>query len=325
MRSLLRNMEKDRWQSLWERCHGSVYQSWDWAESNKVSGKEPIFLTIEENCELKAGILCFPVKIKTPFGIKTILFAEGTPLFLEKSAGEKILEVFRTEASRYFYGTIAPTAIDQREDIFSSYKKVCNNTLIVDLQKPEEELWKNLEKKSARWGVKTAQGNRLQFEECKSQIELKEFYEIYEKKVLKEGFGLKTLRFLKILLNSNLVKLFLVKKDNRIIAGGIILLDWDYSILSLTAANEEGYKSQAMSFLYWNLILFSKKADKKYFDMGGYDIEAKIGDKMYSINKYKENFGGFIKEQSIYATNWTYPFVRLLMKKMRFIKKLYKK
>ena len=43
----------------------------------------------------------------------------------------------------------------------SGYKKISNYTILLDLKKTPEELWKQLEKKSIRWGIKTAEKNGI--------------------------------------------------------------------------------------------------------------------------------------------------------------------
>ena len=305
----------------------NVYQSKEWQEATEKNGKKIFVIKIEENDEIKAQVNAIEQEILTPLGKKKILFCEGTPIFENKEHGLQILNKFKEESKRYFYGLIRPSVLNQESVLFSNaeYKKVSDSTILIDLQKTEDELWQNLEKKSARWGVKTAEKNNLQFADIKNNEELQYFYNIYLKTAKDGGFKARSYDFLLCLHNSKIAKFFCIKSKNKIIAGAAILLDNEYNILSLTSATEEGYKMQAMPFLYWNLILYSKKSGKKYFDLGGYDKNAKPGDKIYNINKFKENFNGEIVEQTHFATNWKYPFIRKLMTKMRFIKRLYTK
>jgi lipid II:glycine glycyltransferase (peptidoglycan interpeptide bridge formation enzyme) len=80
-----------------------------------------------------------------------------------------------------------------------------------------------------------------------------------------------------------------------------------------------------MPFLYWNLILYSKYINLYKFDLGGYDKEARHGEKTYNINKFKERFGGEITEQPIFSTNSKYSGLRQILKKYHFMKGWYKK
>ena len=99
----------------------------------------------------------------------------------------------------------------------------------------------------------------------------------------------------------------------------------NYSILNLTSISEKGKKLQAMPFLYWNLILYSKNLSLNYLDLAGYDKEAVKGSKTYNINKFKERFGGEIIEQPIYSTNRKYPFMRFILKNLKQTKYFRKK
>jgi len=314
---------KEKWKKLWQECKGSVYQSLEWAEIKEKCGNKPVFIIDEK---LKAAILAFESSIITPFGKKKILTAEGTPLFTKKEDGIKILQKFKEFANKsYFYGTIAPTVINPCHEIFfaAGYKKVSNYTILINLDKSKEELWKQLEKKSVRWGAKVAERNNLLFEETNDEKEIKKFYTIYKKVAEEGGFTSEKEEFL---LNFYKIgKIFLIKKNRWILGGGGIIINKDYTILSFTATNHKGKKLHAITFLYWNLIKISKEIGKKYFDLGGYDMEAHPGEKTYNINKFKERFGGTIIEQPIYSTNWKYPFFRKLMKKFKIIKKFYKK
>ncbi len=302
----------------------SVYQSELFANALSLSGETKIVLEAEG-----AKLVCVEKIRKIPFlGEKKIIFCSGLP---EKGDNIliKLLEEFKTRSEEYYYGLISPCVLNQKKDIFNKckFKKVSNYTSLIDLNISEQELFKKLEKKSIRWGIKMAEKNGLRFELPLSEKEIKEFYMLYQNTAKQGKFHAENEKFVSFLSNTEISRLFLVKKDKKIVAGGLILIDNvnKYSILDLTAASEEGLKLQAMPFLYWNLILYSKSLNLNYFDLGGYDNEARKGEKTWNINKFKERFGGEVKEQPIYASNWKYGFFRYLMKKSGSIKGMYKK
>ncbi|VVB80280.1 FemAB family protein [uncultured archaeon] len=303
-----------------------VYQSKDWKRIKESSGKKPVTIEVENKGEINAQILAFEQILQTPFGKKQILFAEGLPLFKEEEDLKKVLNLFKKASKKYFYGVIFPTVLSDKNTFFEEegYSKISNYTILLDLEKPESELFKNLEKKSSRWGVKFAEKQGLSFEEA-TEEELPLFYEMYLKTTEDGGFNPESYEFFKQLFTSKIGKIFIVKKEKKLLAGGAVLLDKDYAILNLTSSTEEGHKFQAMPFFYWNIIRYTKSLNKKYLDFGGYDAEAKEGDKTFAVNKFKERFGGKIVEQPIYSTNKKYFLIRKLMRKARFIKKLYKK
>ena len=291
-----------------------VYQSQDYKKALekdvKIVGISDDFFSIEK--EIKFSKL----------GKKKVIEARG-------NVTKDNLDKFKEKADNYLYGIISPCVVDLKENLFEKlgYFKVVNHTILIDLNQGEDQLWKNLEKKSARWGVKTAKKNELIVEKDASESDIDKFYKLYQKTSEDGGFDAESKEFLKSLANSDVAQLFLVKKDKKIIAGGLVLLDGDnnYTILDLTAASEDGLKLQAMPLLYWEMVLFSKEKGFDVFDLGGYDDEAKKGDKTYNVNKFKERFGGDVVEQPIYSTNKKYVFLRGLLKKARFMKGLYQK
>lgn len=290
-----------------------VYQTQDYRDALASGGVKIV--------EISENFFAVERKINSVMGSKLILEARG-------NFNEEELNAFKAKAKGYFYGTIAPCVLNKDEELFSKlgFNKVENHTILIDLSKTEEELWHALEKKSVRWGAKTAEKNGLSFVEMKME-ELDEFYQLYEGTAKQGGFSGESKAVIKNLLGGDIAKLFLVKKQKEIVAGGMILIDKDnnYSILDLTAASDGGLKLQAMPFLYWNLVVFSKSAGLRYFDLGGYDSEAREGEKTHAINKYKERFGGRIEVQPVYSTNWKYKTARSLLRKFRFIKRIYKK
>jgi lipid II:glycine glycyltransferase (peptidoglycan interpeptide bridge formation enzyme) len=290
--------------------NNSVYQTKEYLESDS---KEKII-------EVSKGYYAIERTIKTPMGAKRILEAKGTPNRVD-------LRLFKKRAKNYFYGTIAGTVVSKNKEFEEeNYYKIVNNTILIDLAKTEEELWKNLEKKSARWGVKTAEKNGLKVEIGKNE-EIDEFYKIYAKISKESNFKRESKHKIRKIITTNIGELYVIKNGVKVIGGGLILYDIEnkYSILDLTGINKEGMKLQAMPLLYWKFIVLSKMKGMEYFDLGGYDSNAKNGSKLYNVNKFKERFGGEIVEQPIYSTNCKYPFIRSLMRWFGFLRKLYRK
>jgi lipid II:glycine glycyltransferase (peptidoglycan interpeptide bridge formation enzyme) len=322
-------MEENKWKELWEKCSGSIYQSWEWAEINKKKGREPVFLTHEENGELKAGILCFSQEIKTPIGVKNVLFSEGTPLSLDAEDLIEVLKKYREESKKYFYGIINPTFFNYNPESFAKmgFQRVDNSTISINLSPTLEDLFDKLEKKSARWGVKKAEKEGVKIEQGYLKNDLRDFYDLYEK-TSEEQFSPEPWAFfehLNMLERAKLANLLIAKHKGKVIGGALILLDKNYGVVSLSSISEEGMKLQAMNLLYWEMIKYCKENRKRLIDLGGYMEGAKPGSKMYNINQFKENFGGEIMKQPAFSTSRKYTFLFKLIKRFGFLKRLYKK
>jgi len=291
-----------------------VYQDESYKKALEAAGEKVV--------DVNEEFFAVEKELKTAFGKKRVLEARGT-------SNLKNLKDFKEKAKEYFYGTIIPCVLDKNKKNFEKlgYVDLMNHTILLDLKKSEEELWKELEKKSARWGVKTAEKNRLVIVENCDENDLKEFYKMYEMTAKEGGFTAENYEFLKVLWENDMAQIFLVRQDEIVLGGGMVLMDKDfnYMMLDLTAASKEGLKLQVMPFLYWEMVLFGKKKGLDYFDLGGYDVDALEGDKVYAINRFKKRFGGEIVEEPIYATNKKYILLRNVLKKARFVKNLYKK
>lgn len=306
-------------EETYEKYGGCIYQSPEWIKAKKASGKNPIFLAVEEEGKITAFASIFEEEKTLPaIGRKKILFLEGNPISKNEKSKDKILKEFKDISKKYFYGINRPIVLDIEDSMMKKlgYSKVSNYTVLIDLKKSKEELWNALEKKSARWGIKTAEKNNLSINLAEEK-EAEEVYNLYVNTTKEGGFNPESIDFLKSLRNNKISKLLAVKNNKEeIIAAGLILIDEynKYSILNLTTSTEKGQKLQAMPFLYWKMIEYSKDLGLNYFDLGGYDSEAKKGSKMDNINKFKERFGGKITEQPIYSTKYRYAAFRSLLK-----------
>lgn len=292
----------------------SIYQSDEYKQALQAGGKKivPISSTlfaIERNIHL-------PV-----FGKQRILEARG-------KASEEELKKFKEISKNYFYGTFAPTVMHAHHDLFvkAGYHKISNHTILVDLQKSEDELWNAMEKKSARWGVKTAVKNEVMVVKP-TDDDLDAFYSLYAERVIAGGIQPEAKESIHLLASTPVSKLLVAKQGEEVVAGGLVFFDKanEYAVLDIATASEKGLELQAMPFVYWRIMLEVKEQGLNYIDLGGYDVMAKPGDKLYNINKFKERFGGRVVEQPVFATHGRYVSLRKVLGAFRFMKQWYKK
>src|SRR3989338_6618916 len=166
-----------------------------------------------------------------------------------------------------------------------------NATVIIDLDKSEEEIINNLHK-DARWGINKARKENLIVEETNKEDDWEEFYEIYKETMKLGDSKAKELEELK----AKSRVLFICKKDDKIIAGAAIwfmdIYDINIPRLYLNASLREYQNFQPNNLLYWNCILWGKKNNYKKFDFGGYQIKAR--GHLEGINKFKEKWGDIV-------------------------------
>ena len=193
-------------------------------------------------------------------------------------------------------------------------------TILIDLSKDEKELWNALDK-DARWGVKKAKKENLKIEETRKQEDFDEFYEIYKQTCRYGGINPKSVEEIK----AEKPVFFICKKDNKIIAMTAVKLKDEKTELYLNASLHEYLKYQPNNALYWCMILWAKRKGYKYFDLGGYQLDANPEDKLYHINRFKERWGGEIKTYHIHSKNPLYILGRKAIRKSSTAKKIWDK
>ena len=190
-------------------------------------------------------------------------------------------------------------------------------TIEIDLGKDLEELWGCVDK-DGRWGVNKARKENLEIDFANSEEEIKEFYDLYKETMVYSKLVPKSF----VELKKDIDKLFLCKKDGKIIAGAAVKLRDSKTILFLNASNHEYLKYQPNNLLYWSIIEWSKNNGYKIYDLGGYQLNAKIGSKLYEINKFKKRWGGKIKIYYVRSNNPFYILGRKIIRNSPKIKKL---
>jgi len=172
-------------------------------------------------------------------------------------------------------------------------------TIIIDIDKPEEEILKNIDR-SRRKNINKASRENLTFVEGKTDDEWNNWYKIYCK-VWKEG-GIDPQK-LEIFRKPN-HKLFLTKKDKKLL-GGSVFEEFDDRIVFRAFASLIEYQDLRINdFQYWNSIKYAKSKGKTKVDLGGYQIKAR--GHLVGINTFKEKWGGKIVYYYIYSKNPLY-------------------
>jgi len=187
-------------------------------------------------------------------------------------------------------------------------------TVIIDLSPDEEHLWKNIDKKE-RYSTKKAASFGLLFKESEN-LEL--FYPLYLKTLSRGGIKPASFDGLK----SKNGRLFLVYCNNKVIGGVLIRVLKDKIILLNLASDEDYLNMQVSAFACWSLILWAKRNGFKEFDLGGYQLGAKPGDKLFNVNRFKEKWGGKIVTYEITSKNPFHILGRKLVRNFSLFRQL---
>ncbi len=190
-------------------------------------------------------------------------------------------------------------------------------TIEIGLEKPEEQILNEIGR-GAKKSIIHALKEGLIFTQA-TEEEWPEWYKIYckvwsESGLVPEKFGN---------LKKQSYNLYLVKKDGKILGGGLFEEMEDRIVFRAYASLIEYQNLKVNDFLYWNSILWARNNNKKVVDLGGWQINAR--DNLRGVNEFKEKWGGKIVYYDVYSKNPFYILGRKLIKKYSFFWRLNKK
>lgn len=161
-------------------------------------------------------------------------------------------------------------------------------TLILDIDKPEEDLLAQMHSKT-RYNIRLAEKKGVIIRQDNEQVN--SFIELLEQTAQRDKFHLHPREYyrqmIKILGSMGIVKLFLAEYQNKVIAANLI------SFFGRTAAYLHGasdYNSRSLMAPYliqWRAILEAKKNGCGYYDFWGIDQQKYPG-----VTRFKKGFNG---------------------------------
>ncbi|MEK6873882.1 MAG: hypothetical protein AABW91_03480 [Nanoarchaeota archaeon] len=200
--------------------------------------------------------------------------------------------------------------------------KDINATIIINLEgKNQEEIWRNV-KYTRRKYVQQAQKSGLYYEKSeKSEINLKEMYEMNMDTFKEGGIAVWTYEKWKDFVSPAGDKFFFVKIDKEKV-GCFVLTEitkefyksglkiGNKGIRPLVFATKKKFNNyRPNDYLYWITIKYSLDNKYDFVDLGGWQIKARGHVK--NINSFKEEWGGEI--QYYY---WDYPILTAIRRKL---------
>lgn len=242
------------------------------------------------------------------FPVQTILLNEETDIEEERAFLESALEFFRSLGA----DVIIPATFNT---VFRTYPKGAIaapfGTYIIDLNQPEEVLWKNLHSKhrnvirnAIKKGVKIRSG--LEYLETayglvldsfrrsakgfigKMRLEFKMDYDVFKHQVL----GL-----------SENVKVFVAEYEG-VVQGCAVIPFSNHSAYYMHGGSIPRPLTGATNLIQWETIRLFRNLGVKRYDFFGARMNPEKGSKMEGIMRFKERFG----VQLIQGYMWKYPF-----------------
>ena len=182
---------------------------------------------------------------------------------------------------------------------------------VVDLSVDKEELWQRIGKKTRNM-IRKGEKMGVEVKLAEKEKEFQEWWEIYSELTRIKKFGRQNQNLLRELFQrKNLVRLFVAKKDSKIIGGAFFLID-EYPMYWLGAVDRK-YEDLASGHInMWEAILAFKEKGFGILDLGGAVLDKKEGP-----TRFKKSFNGEMKKGYIYEI----PINKFKMYFLKFISK----
>ena len=302
-------LDVEQWNDLAQRSEVcDAFQTYELAEVVRNSlNSQPRFLVVRDGTGTVGGVLFFK---KRMFGIFDSYEVRGGPLYLKGNKAvvmKSILKAFGKKKTRSMYSLFIPSPLINCGfmEMFKAegYHPLAFRTLIVDLKKPIEEIWRALNT-DARRGVRRANDFGVKVEIANRWPEWEEFYKLhlihsrnkqystYPRNYFKEIFKLH---------RKNLCRLFIAKYRKQVIAGHLFLICRENMIGLLNASLRTFLKYRPNYLIQWRSIEWARENGVMAYDMNGLPWEATKY--LHGIYQYKKRWDGYVQWYYYYLSN----------------------
>src|SRR3989338_7156694 len=200
---------------------------------------------------------------------------------------------------------------------------------IVNINKSEEEILSGMRKTTRNLIRQAIKNKELQIINYKSKYkeqELDDFHCIYQETFKRQGFSGFTKNYFQKELEAfgDDAKIFLVKYENKILAGAIVIFFGDTAYYHHAASTHS--KLPATYLMNWEIIREAKKRGCKYYNMWGVSKENDKKHPWSGLSLFKRGFGGkelnLMRAQDLPLNKVKY-FINWVIEKIRTKKRRY--
>jgi len=308
-------------QALEKSEFGTVYQTTYYADSiREIMKEQPLFISVEDHGKTLGQLLLFKtcrfhgrVWHKPLGGLLVKFLMKTRPLYHwhfgpvtlcteeRENVYSKILDAVRSlaqdEGTNISSGY--PHPLDDKIDCFNAigFESKEAATFVVDLTKDVEQLWRGLEKHSARKNVERAGERGVTVETVEDEDEFHEYFNVLNETRIRDHVkpyrythGYKQWRMLS---QKNMMKCFVAKNGNRTLAG--LLISTFNGYLNESGAGQSTYaienKLYANDMLKWHIIKWGHEQGYRHYDLTGVNPNPQTP-KEQGIYRFKAKWGG---------------------------------
>lgn len=323
----------------WDKCvlegNGSFLQSWEWGEFQKSLGRKMWRLAVTKT-DGSFGLCVLAVKYELPSG-KNYLYCpriditqNSKEIFNElKSIASREKSLFLKIDPELDRDKLKETKIEVL-GFAKSFKEIQpRNTLILNITKTEEELFAEMKSKT-RYNIKLAKRKELVVEKCENDSEKKKcfdsFWPLMQETADRNKFYLHSKDYYNKQLDWSSFKMFLIKYNEKIIAGAIINFFGKRATYVHGASGHEYRNLMAPYLLHWEIIRQAKNLGCEEYDFWGISDSDSGKDSWAGISRFKGGFGGreinYIGAYDYILNRQWYGMYKLLTQFRRFLLKL---
>jgi Acetyltransferase (GNAT) domain len=276
---LLKPDADSRWAEYVNQAAGStIYHSLHWREvfENSFGYKSFYFIAVDS-----ANRICGVLPVFLVNGLKRRLVSvpfrdRGGPL---GERGDTIVMLLgeciklANELRCHYVEIKTIKALDKEVKVNLPYRETFYwiNTYL-RLQYDVNEFWQLINPKIKN-KIRQAKNADLVFMDCsRSSDAIYLFYDIYIKAMKAMGVPPYPIKYFKLIhkyfMDSNEAKLFLIRKNNELLAGAVVFIHKDSVIYGYSAVRPEAKKYRCYDFLVWKLIEWSIENGYRIFDFG---------------------------------------------------------
>lgn len=316
--------ERNHWNEVTAKLPGShVLQSFEWGEFKARYGWKPTRLLFEEGGQVRAAasVLCRQLP-RLPL---RVMYVPKGPL-LDYSDGQLLSHVLASledlaRAQRAIFVKIDPD-VDLEENTVveilrdrgwrpSSEQVQFRNTILIDLQRSEDELLANMKAKT-RYNIRLARRRGVKVR-VGSLEDLPLFYEMYAETGRRDNFIIRPFAYYRdawgAFIGAELARLFLAEYEGEPLAGLIAFRFGQRAWYMYGASTRKHRNLMPNHLLQWEAIRWAKNEGCTIYDMWGAPDVLDESDPLWGVYRFKEGFGGqFVRHIGAYD----YPVSRLL-------------
>jgi len=276
---LIEITNKEQWdKQIGSQKMSQFLQSWDWGQFQKDLGREIWRLDLNEN-------YIFVIKMPLPLE-QNYLYIPRLNFLLDKGTLDSLKHLAQTEKSIFLRLELV---LQQDLDLFG-FKKIPSvqpaTTLILDLNKSEEELLAEMHQKT-RYNIRLAENKGVMVTESAEGLD--NFYDLISNTYNRKGLSVYNKEYYKKLL-ANLAgaKIYQAEYQGQILCANLVLPYGDTITYLHGGSSEDGKNLMAPHLLQWETIKKAKGLGYKYYDFWGIDEK-----KWPGVTRFKKGFGGF--------------------------------